>query len=219
MTQAHGISPYALAVRDWKLGTIGRFSVGGLAVELATSGDSVWLLIAGEIALRAAYIPVAFDGVVARPRDGEIARLAVTSAMGKHDVGIVVGEDSPHWLRMVVRFTPASATTLPFLPRDLYPLGEGAVEARQRGLNSGIVYLRTDGAAFGSLLYFQNLTALNPFFAAMGTTPEDVVGGEWPELGYRPPTRESPDRRHLSVTAITPPSASAPPGTRRPAAR
>ena len=41
------------------------------------------------------------------------------------------------------------------------------------------------------MLYFQNLTALNPYFEATGTKPDGVVGGEWPELGYLAPTPES----------------------------
>lgn len=82
------------------------------------------------------------------------------------------------------------------MPRDLYPLGDGddpmtadgQVEAAQRGLNTGLSYFHLDRPAFGSVLYFQNLTALNDYFAATGTKPDAAVGGEWPEIGYLPPT-------------------------------
>ena len=62
--------------------------------------------------------------------------------------------------------TPTAPLLVPFHPRDLYPLGlnddplaaRGRVEAAQRGLNSGLTYFHLDEPAFGSVLYFQNLT-------------------------------------------------------------
>jgi hypothetical protein len=65
---------------------------------------------------------------------------------------------------------------------------DGVVEAAQRGLNAGLVYFHLDEPAFGTVLYLQNLTALNDYFAATDTKPDAAVGGEWPELGYLPPT-------------------------------
>ncbi|HEX5322460.1 MAG TPA: hypothetical protein VFW40_01650 [Capsulimonadaceae bacterium] len=59
--------------------------------------------------------------------------------------------------------------------------------AAQRGLNSGLVYFTLDEPAFGSLLYFQDLTALNDYFRATGSSPDGCVGGQWPDLGYQPP--------------------------------
>jgi hypothetical protein len=38
------------------------------------------------------------------------------------------------------------------------------------------------------MLYLQNLTAMNPYYNATKTRPDGAVGGEWPELGYLPPT-------------------------------
>jgi hypothetical protein len=85
---------------------------------------------------------------------------------------------------------------MPFFPRDLYPLGynddplaaRGQVEAAQRGLNSGLTFFHVDEPPFGTVLYFQNLTALNAYFRATKTKPDGAVGGEWPEIGYLPPT-------------------------------
>jgi hypothetical protein len=99
-------------------------------------------------------------------------------------------------LRIRVGVTPDCPLLIPFHPRDLYPLGpdgdpllaKGRVEAAQRGLNSGLIYLTFDQPAFGSMLYFQNLTALNPYFATTETKPDGAVGGEWPELGYLLPS-------------------------------
>ena len=45
-----------------------------------------------------------------------------------------------------------------------------------------------DEPAFGHVLYLQDLTGLNDYFRATHTAPMGAVGGEWPELGYLPPT-------------------------------
>jgi hypothetical protein len=88
---------------------------------------------------------------------------------------------------------------LPFLPRDLVAFGprgaedrpKGRIEARQRRLNSGFCYFSLEEPDFGKVLYWQDLTALNDYFRATGTKPENAVGGEWPEVGYLAPTQPS----------------------------
>jgi hypothetical protein len=82
------------------------------------------------------------------------------------------------------------------LPRDLYPLGGdddpmsavGEVEAAQRGLNSGLCYFHLDEPAFGSVLYFQNLTALNDYFRATDTKPDGRSAANGPRSAICPPT-------------------------------
>jgi hypothetical protein len=96
---------------------------------------------------------------------------------------------------MTVRFTPEVDMVIPFMPRDLYPLdanhtpfeATGTVEAAQRGLNSGVLFFHIDRPRFGSVLYMQDLTSMNDYYAATDTKPDGAVGGEWPELGYLPP--------------------------------
>ena len=71
--------------------------------------------------------------------------------------------------------TPSSPLITTWRPRDLYPLDanddptrvQGRLEAVQRGVNSGLVYLHLTDPAFGSVLYFQNLTALKHQLALM----------------------------------------------------
>jgi len=54
------------------------------------------------------------------------------------------------------------------------PLGSrGTIEASQRGLDTGVLYFRIDEPAFGSVLYFQNLTAMNDYYLATDTKPDD----------------------------------------------
>jgi hypothetical protein len=49
-----------------------------------------------------------------------------------------------------------------------------------------VLFLRMNPPGFAAL-YFQNLTALTPWFKATGSRPDGCVGGVWPELGYQPP--------------------------------
>ncbi|HEX7752109.1 MAG TPA: hypothetical protein VF440_06870 [Novosphingobium sp.] len=94
-------------------------------------------------------------------------------------------------------FRPRRPVHVPHFPRDMMVFGregdplssEGSIEARQRRLNTGLCYLNITKPAIGKLLYVQNLTALNAYFRATQTKPESAVGGEWPMLGYLPPTQ------------------------------
>ncbi len=199
-----GVSPYVLALREASRQLSGkplaRFEIGELDVEVRVAADSVWAFIRregeGGLALRAAYLTGEFTCTREEPQTGEAARLVVTSAAGKHLIIFRAGGLALENMRMTVNFTPAAAILLPFMPRDLYPLdgkgdplgAKGTVEACQRGLNGGVLYFRIDEPGFGNVLYFQNLTAMNDYYRATGTKPESVVGGDWPELGYRLPT-------------------------------
>jgi len=197
-------SPYVTGLRHLLMEAdaeeVTRFEVGELAGECLVSRDSLWIVIRrgdeGGMALRAAFIPTSFTCVAVKRRPGETSRLRLESAMGRHEVAIRTGGETLEHVRVTVTFVPASPTLIPFMPRDLYPLGAGddplaavgTVEAAQRGLNCGIVYLHLDEPAFGNLLYFQNLTAMNDYYRATKTSPDGAVGGLWPELGYLLPS-------------------------------
>ncbi|WP_235911385.1 hypothetical protein [Croceibacterium soli] len=183
---------------------LGRFELGDLDVEVRAGRDSVWCLIRrdgkGGLALRTAYLGgAAFTCTEATAEPGLALQIEVKSALGRHRLCFTTSGADLHRLRAQVLFTPAETMRIPHIPRDLYPLDEkddpsrvqGNVEAAQRGVNAGLVYFRMDEPEFGSVLYFQNLTSLNPYFEATGTKPDGVVGGAWPELGYLPPTPES----------------------------
>ncbi|MGN6268891.1 MAG: hypothetical protein ACTHM0_03245 [Sphingomonas sp.] len=199
-----GASAYVIALREMLRSGSGkslkRFALDHLEVEVVAGPDSLWLLIRrpdrGGLALRAAFLPAGYECREADAQDGELARFVATSAHGEHVVTISGASAALARLRLTVHFTPAVATLVPFLPRDLYPLGDdddplagrGTVEAAQRGLNGGLLYFRLAEPDFGHVLYFQNLTAMNDYYRATKTKPDGAVGGEWPELGYLPPT-------------------------------
>ena len=200
-----GVSPYVLLLREElqssKMETVAKLELRGRRIEVRRGSDSLWAIIrrgkSGGLAQRLAHTPGGCrDLRTGKAKSGEALRLEFTSGIGRHAVAIRVHDDEVPILRATSWITPHAPLLVPFLPRDLYPLGEGddpalgrgQVEAAQRGFNSGLCYFRLWEPEFGSTLYFQNLTTLNPWFRATDTKPDGAVGGEWPELGYLPPT-------------------------------
>jgi hypothetical protein len=201
-------SPLALGLRDELAGDalprLGGIKLGDLDAEICRGRDSLWVVVRrkgeGGVALRAAYVPTGpFECRAIAATAGEPLRFEIDSALGRHDICIEASGADLHRLCVRTTLRPAIDLRLGFLPRDLYPLGtgedplaaQGNVEAAQRGVNCGLVYFRLDEPAFGSVLYVQDLTALNSYFRATGTVPSGVVGGTWPELGYLPPVRKA----------------------------
>lgn len=200
-----GVSPYVLLLRDeLRSGTmeqLGELELGDLRLRLCAGRDSLWVLVkrpgGGGLALRAAHAPGGCSDLrTPKPGENDAFRIEFTLALGRHQVSLKLHEGDVPVLRVIARLTPEVPLLIPFLARDLYPLdgsddpagATGQVEAAQRGMNAGISYFRSIDPEFGSTLYFQNFTSLNPYFEATGTTPDGAVGGEWPELGYLPPT-------------------------------
>lgn len=184
--------------------SIARLHIGERSMEILRGADSVWAIIRrgdgsgdGGIALRIAHCWGGCDGVRQTPKPkGALLALTVESAIGVQKVVLRSDRDALETLRVTNVLTPSQPLLIPFFPRDVYPLGvgddpllaEGRVEAAQRGLNSGLSYFHLDTPTFGSVLYFQNLTALNEYFTATRTKPDGAVGGEWPEIGFLLPT-------------------------------
>jgi hypothetical protein len=198
-----GLSVGALALRaelaSGSMTVLHRLSAGDIGIEIAQGLDSVWAILRrpghGGLALRTAY---ASGGVEARVKSKSKTGcvVAAETPLGVFEVTFSLPDNDVPMLRAVTVLRPAADLLVPFLPRDLYPLDEdgdpartrGRVEAAQRGVNGGVLYFHMSRPAFGNVFYFQNLTALNDYFEAADTKPDGVVGGEWPELGYQPPT-------------------------------
>jgi hypothetical protein len=198
-----GASPNVLSLRaelkGGRMRVLGDFALEGRKVTIVLGHDSLWAICrrgAAGLAIRTAHSPGGLKARRVKARRGEIMRIALSSAIGTHVVAFSVSTDELPVLRATTWLTPAEDLLIPHLPRDLYPLGpdddplrsEGVVQAAQRGLNGGLLYWRVGGDTPSSLLYLQNLTALNGYFEATHTKPDGAVGGEWPELGYLPPT-------------------------------
>ncbi len=204
------VSPYVLSLREElqtrSMRSVARFELRDFEVEIATGRDAIWALVRrtgrGGLALRVASTPGGPRTIRRRARGkGEALRIEVDTLIGTVELTFRTDTNEVPVLRVTTALTPAVDLLVPFYPRDLYPLdtqddplaAEGKVEAAQRGLNSGVCYLRLTEPDFGSILYFQNFSSLNEHFCTTNTTPDGAVGGEWPELGYLPPTpRQSP---------------------------
>ncbi|MBS0479877.1 MAG: hypothetical protein JSR79_11335 [Proteobacteria bacterium] len=200
-----GASVSVLALREelrrGAMRTFAKLPLPDREVEVLEGRDAVWAIVrragGGGLAVRACHMPGGAAGVAeARAVNGEALRLTVESVIGRQTVSFRIDPPDLATMRITVELTPAADLLIPYLPRDLYPLDEnddptaarGEVEAAQRGLNSGQIFFHVDRPAFGTVLYFQNLTALNDYFVATKTRPDAAVGGEWPELGFLPPT-------------------------------
>lgn len=198
-----GLSIGALALRaelaSGGMTTLHRLRRGDIEIEIAQGSDSVWAILRrpghGGLALRTA---TASGGMACQASSKSKTGCVVTATtpQGVFKIAITLPDADMPMLRATTSLTPAADLLIPFLPRDLYPIDEagdpagarGAVEAAQRGVNGGVLYFRMTKPAFGNVFYFQNLTALNDYFEATDTTPDGVVGGEWPEFGYQPPS-------------------------------
>ncbi|MEG3178245.1 hypothetical protein U1872_18535 [Sphingomonas sp. RB3P16] len=204
-TDVPGVSAAVLTLRAElaaeSMRELGSLSLAGRDVQVMEGRDAIWVIVRrpgrGGIAVRAAYTPGGAQAVKRRERSSRTGiTLDMMSAQGSQSVEIGGSASDLPTLRITAKLTPVTNLLVPFQPRDIYPLDEnddplaaqGSVEAAQRGLNSGLIYFHLDEPAFGSVLYFQNLTALNDWFIATRTTPDTAVGGVWPELGYLPPT-------------------------------
>lgn len=173
--------------------------IDDLSVELASGGEALWLFVrradSGGVALRAASWPGAAKVRRVKRAGGELARVHVESAIGAHEVALEARPGPLPCLRLVSTLRPSAPLLLPPGARDLFPFyaeddpmgTRGTVEAVQRGLNAGLLYGELTEPAFGTFFYFQDFTALNPYFQATGTNPDAAVGGIWPGLGFRLP--------------------------------
>ena len=199
-----GASPAVLALRHELLGTQGRkiaeFDLNQLGIEIVAGQDALWAIIRrpgkGGLAIRVAHAPGGcLDVRTTRPGSSGV-RVTLKTVLGVQTIEIGLAPIGLSVLTLKVTLTPAVPLLLPFLSRDLYPIdarddplgASGRVEAAQRGLNSGLIYFHIDEPGFGTVLYFQDMTSLNDYFRATKTVPNASVGGEWPEIGYLPPT-------------------------------
>lgn len=199
----HQISLEALEARDAlaRGKRVGKpITHGGFRLEVIHHRADVWLVLrrdkSGGIALRT---PLFVEGATLTRKS---AKGCLLRWEARSELGITVAELSGEKTGLEqfaykVTFTPSQTIHLPYLPRDLIAFGgggdpfsaKGSIEASQRKLNTGLCYLEITRPLLGKLLYVQNLTALNPYFAATGTKPDSAVGGQWPILGYLAPTQ------------------------------
>ncbi len=172
---------------------------GGLSIAVIQHKADMWLVFRrgsdGGIAIRSPLLATPRSCKATRSKDS--VSWETRSEAGKFSAELHGEATGLEHFIYKVSFRPDRDIHVPYLPRDLVIFGsdadplasEGTIEASQRRLNTGLCYLKVAKPDIGKLLYVQNLTSLNPYYRATETKPESAVGGEWPVLGYLPPTQ------------------------------
>lgn len=203
------ISPWAIAaceVQNLAEPLDFKKELQGYAFTLHLYKDSLWVIAqkarAGRVALRVAYSPSGELKLTKVVKTDDHINVVLESLIGEVMVTIDFLEPKTAFFRYTTSLKPKLPLSIPFWPRDVVIMGaekngtllpEGQLHVHQTGLRSGLLYLTMDTPKTGSMFYFQNLSSLNPYFEETGTSGKDVVGGQWPELGFAlPPTKERP---------------------------
>lgn len=183
---------------------------GDLDIEVRLEEDTVWVVMrrgeAGGLALR---MPVFSPDARCRSLKvpGTLAAVECEGTLGTSRLEITGDPFGLEKLRATLTFKPTRDLAFEWVPRDLVAFdgnGEvadtlGRLEARQRKINTGLLYFTLESPAFGKVLYLQNFTALNDYFNMTGSEPTGVVAGEWPDVGYRPPVNAETGKAVLEV--------------------
>jgi hypothetical protein len=181
---------------------------GGLEIAVRLERDLLWIVLQrnheGGLALR---LPVFSPDARCFEVDADDALVAVEcrGSLGTARLVLHGHHFGLEQLRATLEFTASRDFAIEALPRDLVPFDaegdpsatEGEIEASQRKMNTGLLYFGLKRPQIGKVLYVQNFTALNDYFNATGSKPEDAVASEWPELGYRPPLNPDTGRAIL----------------------
>ncbi|RYY33857.1 MAG: hypothetical protein EOP46_15260, partial [Sphingobacteriaceae bacterium] len=178
---------------------------GVFKFDIYATPDSLWVHAkwpkGGNILFRAAYSP-ANDIEIDRTKETEEGiELSLSSAVGDIKVSITFRGDDKPILRYTTTLKPRAALLIPYWPRDIIIPGKdgnldgtaGKIHASQVGTRSGFIYASMTRPKAGSFFYLQNLTALADYCQQTETSAGNVVGGQWPEMGFAlPPTAEKP---------------------------
>lgn len=175
-------------------------------LETCLTPNSFWIIYTvasgGKIAIRTCFDPQTIHSVTAhKPSDADV-EYHIEGSLGSFRVRIALLSHEPMLLRYTTSLQPRQDFNVQAFPRDVYVLDEGydptttegMVYVTQSGPTSGLTYLSATKPVVGTLLYFQNMTALNDYCQRTHTDPSGSVGVQWPEIGFSLPTAEQPLR-------------------------
>ncbi|AUD00437.1 hypothetical protein [Spirosoma pollinicola] len=173
-------------------------------LTVCLTDTSFWLIYsfdtAGHLAIRTCFDPQSIKGYTVGKSTKNKVNYQVEGALGQFTVTIELPEGETPLLRYTTTLVAGQPFTIQAFPRDVYVLDkdykptttQGMVYVTQSGPTSGLAYLSVTKPREGSLLYFQNLTALNDFCQTTQTDPSGTVSVKWPEIGFALPTTEKP---------------------------
>jgi hypothetical protein len=196
------ISPWAAAAIQFfakDTDSIFERTIGDYIFSIYHTPDAVWISSlwpnGGKAVFRAAFSPGGEMQLLHKKVTANTIVIHLSSAIGHIKTEIQLVEDRYPVLRYTTSLTPDTHLNIPFWPRDiLFPGKEanalhitGKVHVKQAGTRSGLLYASMTRPKSGSILYLQNLTALADYCQQTVTSCKEVVGGDWPELGFSLP--------------------------------
>jgi hypothetical protein len=201
----NGMSPWAISAckvfADEELPHIYDRKIKDVNFKAHCIHDSLWITASwpngGKLAFRAAFSPDSNISVKRSEETDEGAIFYLSTVTGDVTVKLILSGDDYSILRYTTTLKPTADLLIPFWPRDIIVPGKngtpentaGKIHVKQVGTRSGLLYLSVMRPKAGSVLYFQNLTALAGYCNQTETSCAETVGGEWPELGFAlPPT-------------------------------
>lgn len=180
-------------------------------IELAAklTSDSLWLQYTwpdgSHIAFRTAFSPsgkLEINEVVPQDRN---TMFKLSCSTLNYEVAVTLEKQDDVQLHYVVKVTPKIPLHIPYWPKDILCFDKngrvkqnGQIHTQQTGTRSGILFFNAGSA--GSVFYFQDLSALNQYCETTQTSAGELVGGEWPEIGFSLPPSLKPLQAHETYT-------------------
>jgi hypothetical protein len=191
----------AIAQTDLESGNIILVKeLGAYSLKLITTINSLWIIAewpqGGRVGFRPAFSASNRLEVTGINEHEESITIKLEAATGVFTVNIEFPDAGKPVFRYTTTAKPAIDLLIPYYPRDIMPMYKGngkvqntagTIHAQQIGTRTGSMYFSIDKPKTGSVFYFQNLTALADYCQETETSAGDLVGGQWPEIGFKLP--------------------------------
>ncbi|CAN5366698.1 hypothetical protein BH09BAC4_BH09BAC4_04960 [soil metagenome] len=180
-------------------------------LQTARTANSFWVFYelggGAKIALRTCYDPQTIQQVKQAKKTATSAEYLIKGSLGQFRVRLELLAQQPLLLRYTTSLEPGQPFHIQALPRDVYVLdhyenpgkAQGQIHVTQNGPTAGLAYISITEPSEGSVLYFQNFTALNDYHRMTHTDPSGSVAVQWPEIGFALPISQEPLQAGKSV--------------------
>ncbi|KQS37008.1 hypothetical protein [Pedobacter sp. Leaf194] len=179
-----------------------------LALSVYLTSDTLWLVKewpnGKRIGFRTAFSPSGKISIKKIDHKENEVRIMLACSTIIHEVTVHYDDEAPYF-RYTVCATPKIPLFIPYWPKDILSFDEKGninqdckIHTQQRGTRSGILFFNDSDS--GSVFYFQNLTALNPYCETAKCSAGATVGGTWPEIGFSLPATTEPLEKGKTYT-------------------
>ncbi|GAB3939751.1 hypothetical protein GCM10028805_00630 [Spirosoma harenae] len=181
-------------------------------LQTCLTPNSFWIVYTfatgGKLAIRTCFDPQTVHGVTLHKQTDTSAEYQINGSLGRFRVTIERCADERMGFRYTTFLKPQQDFTIQAFPRDVYVLDEqgdptnteGMLYVTQSGPTAGLAYWSVTKPIEGTILYFQNLTALNAYCEMTHTDPSGSVTAQWPEIGFSLPSAEQPLKARKEIT-------------------